>query len=512
MRTSISAERSVRPPTDIWIRTRDWLARLLARLNEDERAATRMVWGAWTLTRLLLFAGLILGKNYCDPEFYEYAGKLSVGQLPYVHVPVEYPPLAMLLILLPALALLPFSSVAPRLDPAFQSLVRLPQPHDMFRYGAYGVSFGVEMLLIDAATLWLVRWAARRLLPGDAQGAKSGLLYVLLVFASGALLQKFDLAAGTLCLLAIVALVDERRVLAWGAVGAAALVKGYPLLIVPALIAYELCRAPRGPLWHALLRRKDALLRGVVALVVVIAIPTLLVVAMGGISAVTHTLQVQGVRGAEIESVYANGLLLLGWIPGLAVRTSFAPGGLSRVISTPSTDWVALANPIVLTALLALVCVALARAALRMRRSGRSGRLDAVCLAGVGGTAALLAFMLAFRALPAHYLLVILPLAAVIRLRQRRFERLWIGGIVAVMVLGQVIATLSVWHALVALLPWAVLLLTLRNITWILASGTLIVALWQWSDPLLRTGSWGTRHEGRRTPRRTAGAARRRKA
>ena len=495
MRTTISAERPATPATSAWARLKGWLARL----NEDERTATRVVWGAWALTRLLLFAGLVLGKNYCDPEFYLYAGKLSVGQWPYAQVPVEYPPLAMLLILLPALVLLPFSAVAPRLDPAFQSLARLPQPHDMFRYGAYGISFGVEMLLIDAATLWLVRRAARRLLPGDARGAKSGLLYVLLVFASGALLQKFDLAAGTLCLLAIVALAEERRALAWGAVGAAALIKGYPLLMVLALVAYELYRAPRGSLWQALARRKDALVRGAAALVVVIAVPTLLVVAVGGVGAVTHTLQVQGVRGAEIESVYANVLLLLGWLPGLAVRTSFAPGGLSRVISTPSTDWVAVASPVVFVALLALVCVALLRATLRMRGGRRVQTAEyhtpvaGVCLAGVGGTAALFAFMLAFRALPAHYLLVALPLAAVIRLRQRRLERLWIGSVVAVAVLGQIIAALSIWHALVALAPWAVLLLTLRNLAWVLAFGTLVVALLQWLDPSSRTGSWGTR-------------------
>ncbi len=509
MRTSIAAERSATPARGTWRRATRWLARA----SQDDRTASRTIWGAWAVTRLLLFAGLVIGKSYCDPEFYYYAGKLSLGQLPYAHVPVEYPPLAMLLILLPALWLLPFAAVAPRPDAAFSSLASLPQPHDLFRYGAYGISFGVEMLLIDAVTLWLVRRAARRLLSGDARGVKSGLLYVLLVFASGALLQKFDLAAGTFCLLAIAALAEERRALAWGAVGAAALVKGYPLLLVLALVAYELYQAPRGSLVQALLTRKDPLLRGALACVGVIAVPTLLVIAAGGLAAVTHTVQAQGARAAEIESLYANALLLVSWLPGLAVRTSFAPGGLSRIISTPSTSWVGVVSTVVLLALVAGVCAALARAALSGRRgSGRRSRGDAACLAGVGAAALLVAFVLSFRALPAHYLLVVLPLAAVIRMRSRRLQVLWIGSLVAVALLGQVVAALGIWHALVALAPWAVLLLTVRNIAWVVAFGALAVALWQWSDPLLRTGSLGSCYEGRRKPRQATGGQSHRRA
>lgn len=509
MRTSIAAERPTpTPPVGVWKRAKRWLTWAKA----DDRAASRVVWGAWALTRLLLLAGLVIGKNYCDPEFYYYAGKLSLGQLPYAHVPVEYPPLAMALILLPALPLLPFAAVAPRPDAAFASLASLPQPHDLFRYGAYGIAFGVEMLLIDAATLWLVRRAARRLLPGDARGVVSGLLYVGLVFASGALLQKFDLAAGTLCLLALVALAEERRALAWGAVGAAALVKGYPALMLLALVAYELTQAPRGGWRRALLDRKGPLLRGALAFAAVIAVPTLLVVVAGGAEAVTHTLQAQGARAAEIESVYANAVMLVGWLPGVVVRTSFAPGGLSRILSTPSTAWVGGVSVAVLLALLAGVGAALARAALRAHGRGRRTRSDGLCLVGVGATALLVAFVLTFRALPAHYLLVALPLAAVIRLRRPRLERLWVGSVIAVAVLGQVIAALAVWHALVAFAPWAVLLLTLRNIAWVVAFGTLLVALWQWSDPSPRTGSWGSRHEGRHKPGQAAGEGRHRRS
>jgi hypothetical protein len=122
-----------------------------------------------------------------------------------------------------------------------------------------------------------------------------------------------------------------------------------------------------------------------------------------------------------------------------------------------------------------------------------------------GVTCVLLAFVLAFRALPAHYLLVILPLAALLRLPSARLQRFWIGGLVGVAVLGQIVE--GVWQALVALMPGAILLLSVRNIAWIVAFAALLVALWQWQWPVgssARTRSWeSTGHEGRHKPRQT---------
>ncbi|MGH2514189.1 MAG: hypothetical protein ACRDHP_00890, partial [Ktedonobacterales bacterium] len=163
------------------------LGRLLAALDGDARVARWTLAGTWGVTRLVLFAGMLISSSYCDPGFYKYAGFLAAGQWPYRNVPAEYPPLAILMLLLPALPLLPFAGIAPRPDPAFSlPITHLPHP-DPVRYGAYGISFAVEMLLLDVLTLWLVRRAARRHLAGDPQGLRAGLLYIALVFLSGAL-------------------------------------------------------------------------------------------------------------------------------------------------------------------------------------------------------------------------------------------------------------------------------------------------------------------------------------
>src|SRR5262249_16478418 len=89
--------------------------------------------------------------------------------------------------------------------------------------------------------------AGRRLAPGDdALGVRAALLYIGLVFLSGALLQKFDLVIGTLCLTAVLALAAERHELAGAALALAALVKGFPALALPVCAAYVIARAARG--------------------------------------------------------------------------------------------------------------------------------------------------------------------------------------------------------------------------------------------------------------------------
>src|SRR5260221_12369496 len=230
----------------MWQGARRWLSALEA----DPLVAGRVLVWAWVLTRSLLVLALLVGRGYADPAFYSDAGQLALGRLPYRDVSVEYPPLAMLLILLPAIPLLPFPAWAPRPILDLHTSPFLPQP-DPVRYRAYGIRFGVEMLLLDALTLWLVRRAAIRLAPGGPTAPRSGLLYLVLVLASGALLQKFDLVMGTLCLLAVLALWERRVRLAGAAVALAVLTKGFPLLVVPALLVAQLAGAPARSLAQA---------------------------------------------------------------------------------------------------------------------------------------------------------------------------------------------------------------------------------------------------------------------
>ncbi|PWT78428.1 MAG: hypothetical protein C5B60_01140, partial [Chloroflexi bacterium] len=454
-----------------------WILQIRQRIEGQPVLASRVLIAAWCLTRGLLFIGLLISRSYCDPQFYNYAGKLASGQWPYTPaVPVEYPPFAMVLILLPALPLLPFAAVAPRPDPAFAHVTtHLPIP-DPVRYGAYGISFAVEMLLIDAATLWLVQRAARRYVPGDSTGLRSGLLYIVLAFLSGAILQKFELAAGLAVLAALVALVSGRYRLSYILLALATLIKGYPILAIPILVGCQLCQSSRSDLRYALAEQVRPILEGLMWFAATIGAWTLLVLWFAGGAGVAHSILYHGSRGTEIESLYANAILLVGWLPGVHVYTIFNAQDLSRIVKSSFDHVVDIVSLLLLAVSLVLAYGAFWRARGRFQSlAGRKPAESLLQLAGSGMAAILLAFMLSFRALPAHYLLAIVPIAALVRLPRPGLQRIWLASLVAVAASGQVMAIPIIWHSLVGLLPAAVLLLTLRNCAWILVFGILVV-------------------------------------
>jgi len=514
-----------------------WLKEKFAASAMSPVSADRVLLVVWLVTRLLLLLGMIIGAHYSDPQFYKYAGEFAAGKLPYRDFPVEYPPVAIVLLLAPALVLLPFSAIAPRPDPAFvASPTALPMP-DPQRYSVYGLSFGIELLLIDLLTLVLIRAVARRLIPGDRYGMKSGLLYLLLVFASGALLQKFDLVAGTLCLAAILALINRQTAIAFITLGLAMLVKGFPILLVPVFLIYLVYQVDAPTLKAAVPRVWRRVVTGLAWFGATLAAWTLLIVASAGWNAIRETLLYQARRGIEIESLFANVELLVGWLPGLAVHTDFSPLDLSRVVHSALDRYADTTSMVMALVLIALTYLAIWLAFRRIglphalpadgedETSETSGMTNRVVAIGggsaeraneravargrvllAGSSAVLLAFMLSFLALPAHYLLVVVPLLACVRLPSRRSTVALLAITAAVAVLGQIITI--IWPSLRDLQPWAVAILTGRNLAWLALFGVLAVALVRW--PVLVEPAPAAEASQQRRSRRTAFTAGRR--
>lgn len=451
-----------------------------------------LVWGAWAATRLVLFVGMLVGHGYTDPVFYHYGGLFATGHWPYRDFKVEYPPLAMALILLPALPLLPFAGVAPRPVPAFLAphVAHLPYLGGV-RYDAYGISFAVEMLVVDALTLWLVVRTSRVLLRRDALVLRAGLAYVALVFLTDTLLQKFDLATGTLCLAALYALATRRPALAGAALALAALVKGFPALALPlcglVLLGpvglWSLRRMSRSEEVRSVARCMAAFAAVVGALTVVVVVGASVGRGLSfGIGAVWHTLTYHAGREFEIESVWASIMLALGWLPGLHPSTAFNGYDLSRVAHS------ALERPLsVLSTLTQLGAVALVWvAAWRWFTSDRARpSLDRERTLELGWAtiAMLLAFLVTFRALPTHYLLAVAPLGAVMAFGEgdspRRGAYLWLASVGVAAVIGQVVALSALWDNLILLRPWAVALLVLRNCAWMIAFFAAMRFIWR---------------------------------
>jgi hypothetical protein len=471
---------------------------------------TTQVWLFWGITRLALLLNLILTAHYCDPQFYQYAGDFAVGRLPYRDVAVEYPPLALVMMIVPALPLLPFAGIAPRPE---------ADPHPLHpnpvRYGAYGISFAVMMVLLDALTLWLVQRTARRLAPGDASGTWSMLLYIVLTLLIGGVIQKFDLAVGMLCLVAITELVARRDGLAWAALAAATLLKGFPLALAPLFILYRLSTLnssrSSNPL-SAFVSRLDPWRRAILgggAVSLAVLVPTL---ALGGIGALVQSVAYHASRGIEIESVPASVMLALGWLPGLHITTLFDHADLSRdVVGALAGPLGALATPLMVIMFLVIYGL-FWYTVLRRGPTGRVGRDQSHPYTDGGQTfpantgehafpantgehaflsvahraraqilmgaacALLLAFMVSFRAMPIHYLLALAPLAVVVRL-PAPWQRWWLAALMAAGVAGQIV--LMGWHSLVTLAPGIVAVQIARNVAVVAALAICIyAALW----------------------------------
>jgi alpha-1,6-mannosyltransferase len=499
-----------------------WLTEKLDTSAKSPVMADRVLLVVWLVTRLILLLGMIIGAHYSDPQFYKYAGEFATGKLPYRDFAVEYPPVAMVLLLVPALMLLPFSAIAPRPDPAFvASPTALPAP-DPMRYSVYGLSFGIEMLLIDLLTLLLVRAVARRLIPGDRYGMKSGLVYLLLIFASGALLQKFDLVAGTLCLAAILALVNRRNAVAFICLGFATLIKGFPVLLVPVFLSYLVYQTDAPTLKSAISGAWRRAASGLAWFAATLAAWTLLIVGSAGWHAISQTILYQARRGIEIESLFANAELLVGWLPGLAVHTDFSPSDLSRVVHSALDRYADTTSVIMTLGLVSLAYIAICLAFQRIGRTARpaagsvedaaeSAQKRVIARGGVlmaGSSAVLLAFMLSFLALPAHYLLVVIPLLACVRLASRRSTVALFATTAVVALLGQIMTV--VWPSLRNLQPWAVAILTGRNLAWLAILGVLGVALVRWPvavEPASAAEALSQPRRSRRAPLTAAGRA-----
>lgn len=407
----------------------------------------------WLVTRLIYLLNVMLGHHYPDDVFFVYAQRFSDGLLPYRNFPVEYPPLGILLIVLPGLA----------------------HAGPLTEWG-YGTSFALEMLALDGLTLFLVIRLAKGLIPGDSSGLYSGLLYTGFVAASGAIAQKFDLIAGTFCLLAVVALIRRRDGLAWVMLVLATLTKGFPLALAPLFILYRLMEGRPG--YRGLYEG----LRAALAASVIAMIPLVLVT---GIQPLVHAVIYHVDRGIEIESVYAGLMLVCGRLFGLATASYANPADLSQDIHSPLEG-------IVNVVAVPLGVILIAWLYWRFYRDikARPEERDSALVRAV--LLVMLAFIITFRALPGHYLLAILPLAALVRFQGQR-QRLFVVTLLGALLLGQLETV--VWPQLLAVQWIGILALVLRNGA-ILASFVLLLGgrmrrlvskvkpAWQAAEPL----------------------------
>jgi hypothetical protein len=190
-----------------------------SRRADAGRAATAAAVGValFVATWALLHAPFFAAEQIIDTPVYESYGDAVVdGEVPYRDFQLEYPPAALLVFVMPALA----------------------------ANGDYGRYFDLLMLVCGAAAIALVALtlAGARVSPVR--------LYTVVALASVAplalgsvILTRYDLWPAALTTAAVAALVLERDRLALAALALAVAAKLYPVVLVPLALAYVARRA-----------------------------------------------------------------------------------------------------------------------------------------------------------------------------------------------------------------------------------------------------------------------------
>lgn len=335
-------------------------------------------WVMWALLHTLIFLGLFAGLEqffYPAPGGIERQVALNIlgGQIPYRDFPSEYPPIALLSFLLPAL------------------LFRGPL--------AYSWAFAGEMLLFDLAIMALVVSIASRL---QVSVRSSLIAYTLLVLAIGPLMTtRYDLLPAVLVVAALSAFAFGKRRIAWVALALGFASKLYPLIIAP-LFAINRIRDRQ---YSALIADGLAFL----AVVLAVALPWLILDSSGLLYTISYHLE----RGLHSESSYGTALLV-GQLLGLTKVTgefTFGSWNLESPLADSLAHWSFYLTVAFLAAIYGLY-------AWRLWRSGRAimeikPEPSAVRLNFQFATLAIVAFLLTNKVFSPQYLIWVCPLVAI---------------------------------------------------------------------------------------------------
>lgn len=309
----------------------------------------------------LLIPGLYGGAGprsvlYDVRLYFEYASQAAAGQIPYRDYIVEYPPLALPVILLPRL------------------LTR--------EFGLYVVFFAVLMLAFDLLMVYLV---ARCVAAQDGPSAVPVRLAWYTAFAAALypmLAARYDLAASAIAFAAAAWWFSCRP--AWGATAAVAgtLLKVYPAFIAALAAVYEAGRI------------RATRLRGTLIFVPGIVMAAAVWWGVGGRASLEYHLG----RGLQIETLWAGILMGLAKITGARLAWSYNHSSV-ELLAPGARALAALALPAQGVALLLVIW-----------RFWRSDFREPLRHAG----AAVLAFVLCGKVLSPQYLIWVMPFVTVL--------------------------------------------------------------------------------------------------
>ncbi len=314
--------------------------------------------------QLLLTAASAAGKLRLGSEdtdiYARYAALIRAGKVPYRDFRVEYPPLALPLFVLPYL-------LAPGGD-------------------GYRVAVAVEMLIFNAATVWLVAAWVERQQGRDRVRNRLAWYTLFYLLLSRLIVSRYDAAAMFVGFAASCCWFSGRTGLGGATAAFGTLLKVYPAVVAVVATPFDLSRTGR--------QRG----RGALAFATVMLLGSLAWLALGGARGVTESLGYQLGRGFEFGSLYSGVQMLAAKVAGVEIQVVRDHAAWSSI--TPWTDrWLPLVLPIQAATILLVVGVFV-----------RRGMRDGVRYSG----AAILAFIITGKVFSPQYLLWLLPYVAVV--------------------------------------------------------------------------------------------------
>jgi hypothetical protein len=292
--------------------------------------------------------------------YFRYATLMREGKAPYRDFRVEYPPLALPLFLAAAFA-----------------------SRDVT---GFRITFAVEMLLFNAATVWLVAAWVEKTLREDHVRLRLARYTVLYLLLARLMVSRYDAATMFVGFAASTWWFAGRRAQGGIAAGLGILMKVYPAVVAMLAAPWDLTlRAqPRG--------------RGLAAFIATVSVGSLTWLATGGPHGVAESLGYQLSRGFEYGSLYSGVQMLAAKAVGAEIAVVRDHAAWSSV--TPwSPRLLPLVLPIQMTAILT-VCGVFCR----------RGMLEGVRFSG----AAILAFIITGKVFSPQYLIWLLPFIVVL--------------------------------------------------------------------------------------------------
>lgn len=347
--------------------------------------------------------------------YFQNAEALAQGHLPYTQFGFEYPPLALVPMVVPYL-----------LWPGG------PPPFDVYHW----LFLAWEAALLVALVVTLTQIAAR-LSPTNRDGTAIRLV-ILTIVAAPSLAWRFDLFPGLLSALAVLAALNGRAGTAGVALALGVLAKLYPAVLMPVLVLPWLLERD----WRRIVRF------GVAGLLT-LAIVVLPVYGLVG-DAIWGPIRYQNERGLQAESIGAGILLLRAVMTETPARLTFDHSAV-HVAGPWAERILAIQLPILVAALGGIAALAYRRFRSEIRETGTVATATVI----TATAATIAALLITNKVFSVQYVVWLVPFAALLPRRQ-----FWLFAVIAALSVG--IHPLN-YDLLIQQQPPIVYLLNVRN-------------------------------------------------